>query len=144
LNEGNRDGHRALTVLGHVCSLRLSLDDREHPLQRSMDTPTFRSASADDVGMDEVEVLRELIPRVSDDRVKARLADLVWVRRRGHVAAGQAVSSYLSLAEAIAKDEPSWPPPIRYLERALQLAVQLGERTEPYAQASSLVQRVLD
>jgi hypothetical protein len=51
-----------------------------------------------DYSEQEVELLRDLVPTVADPEMRARLADVVWERKRDHRSAEAAVEAYLESA----------------------------------------------
>jgi hypothetical protein len=131
----------ALSLLAHVCSFRLQLDEPRQPFLPYDASSTFRSATPDDIPLEQVEVLRALLPTIDNVLLRARIADFVWVRAHGHLTAGHAVTAYLELSTADVDGLVSQQ--LRNLERALQLARQLGPETNPYSEATEFIERML-
>ncbi|HEX6749504.1 MAG TPA: DUF4209 domain-containing protein [Longimicrobium sp.] len=140
---GDARSEAAFRLLADLCSFKLELESYENPFRPWLWTDTVRSASPDSISQDHVEVLRELAPLVSDAALRARIADFVWVRGRGYPTAQIAVAAYLELAKPLEDTDPSWPGPIRYLERGLQIALQLSRNSEPYQTVSTFILNLL-
>ncbi|HEX5725093.1 MAG TPA: hypothetical protein VFX98_06480, partial [Longimicrobiaceae bacterium] len=123
---GDIRAEAAYRLLGNLCSFRMQLDNLENPYCPGFLTETSHSALPDTITQDDIAVLRELAPTVIDPALRARMADFVWVRGRGYPAAQLAVAAYLELARPLEEQDTSWPRPMRYLERGLQIALQLS------------------
>src|SRR5260370_167806 len=78
---------------------------------------------------------------VNDPELRARLADLVWFRKRDHHCAELAIASYLESA-LILEAGPVFQFSVQRIERALRLAVLL--RNQPlFAEVTKHVQAVI-
>jgi hypothetical protein len=75
----------------------------------------------------QLAILSDLVPSIIDPEMKARVADVVWARRRDRVTAGLAelgVEAYLASATRLEHPE-KWSPPAFRIQRALNLAKML-------------------
>jgi hypothetical protein len=141
--KNNPRAELALTLLGHLCSLGWRLDTPAQPFHQIHMSDTFRSASPKDIPSEHVEVLRMLAPTVRNPKLRARMADFVWVRARGFPMAQLAVETYLEIAHSLQNPELPWTRAVRDLERAIQLAVQLSRKSDPFERTSVFVTDLL-
>lgn len=81
-----------------------------------------------DYSEQEAELLRDLVPAISDPEMRARVADVVWERKRDYKCAQVAIEAYLESAERL-EDPEHWPPAAMRLTRALKLARTLRNDT---------------
>ncbi|MDX1994541.1 MAG: hypothetical protein SF029_19320 [bacterium] len=81
--EGDAVREEVFTLLGAVSSMLLKPDTSEifHPLFVFYDPPT-RGFVLDDLSNEHLGVLAEIAPDASDSEMRARLADVVWVKGR--------------------------------------------------------------
>jgi hypothetical protein len=140
---GDVTAHQVFTLLGAVTSLFMKLDSRAEPFAPLMIFPTFRSASVDDFIDSHVDLFRELAPTVSDAELRARLADVVWVRKRDVQMAKLAIDSYLRSATQL-EDPRNWPASVERITRAVQLAASIGKNNESFARSIAHIEAVLD
>ena len=138
--EGDRMRERALILLARICPLQLDPDNRAAPFQPEWRaTDGRRGFIPEDLSTDEVASLSELAGSVTHPLLKARLADIVWLRdrRRGIAFAHMAIDTYLSLS----LDENNWLPSARAgWRRALQLARGIGDAGRVALIEASLLQ----
>jgi hypothetical protein len=73
----------ALQLLGAVTSLMLRSEDTGEPFAPIAVFGAWRSASIDDFTDQQLDVLKDWVRTVEDPELRARVADVVWVRRRG-------------------------------------------------------------
>ncbi len=74
----------------------------------------------------ELELLEELVTTSTLPQVIARIADVLWIRRRGYKFASMAIEHYLDYAKQRESFE-DWQDCGESLGRALQLAKQIGQ-----------------
>lgn len=77
----------------------------------------------DDIPDEHVHLLPELAPLTRDPELRARIADVAWLRARHYQSALLAVSSYLESARRLDKTG-SWIHGLERVERALRIAAQ--------------------
>ncbi len=107
-----------------------------------MVTQAFRTAGIEDLSDETITACGELCAITSDSQLRARLADVAWVRARNFRAAQTAVAAYLSLAEHIEPEE--WPEGILYLERPLGIGLQLGRGNAELLRVVQFIQERLE
>ena len=142
--EGERTRERALILLARICSLQLDPDNRTAPFQpKWRATDGRRRFIPEDLSTDEVASWSELADSVTHPSLKARLADIVWLRerQRGIAFAHMAIDTYC----ASALDEISWLLSARAGWRhALQLARGIGDAGRVALIEASMLQSFRD
>lgn len=123
--DGQASAARALRLLAGVCSLRLAPEDKTTVYRRMVDfMDGTGSMQLEHIGASEVAILAELAKHLPHPALRARMADLVWIREksRGADFARMAVKSYCSLPIGrdtwLGEHQKCW-------HRALQLALQV-------------------
>lgn len=96
INDGKVAQSKVLQILANVCSMTLqpmSVNEPFHPYQV---TRTGRSSSPEDFIEADIDYLQQILPSVNEAWLKARLADLVWLRRRRQTDLGLiAIDAYM-------------------------------------------------
>lgn len=142
--EGERTRERALMLLARICSLQLNPDNKRAPFQPEWKASDGRRRFIpEDLLTDEVASLSELAGGVTYPLLKARLADIVWLRdrRRGIAFAHMAIDIYCSLP----LDDDNWLLSARDgWRRALQLAKGIGDVGRVVLIEAALVQAFRD
>ena len=141
---GEATRERALMLLARICSLRLEPDNKRAPFQ-----PDGRAVDAchgfmpEDLTSDEIAALSEFAEGVENTLLKARVADIVWLRerRRGIAFAHMAIDTYCQLP----LDGDSWLLSGRDgWRRALQLARGIRDTGRMATIEASLLQVFYD
>lgn len=116
----------ALGFLAKICSMMLEPDDRAAAFKPMMVTSTGRTTLPEDFTLPEIGLMAELAPTVQHPLLRARLADLVWLRerRRGVGFAHMAIEAYRQLP--IDSDEWGYEV-LKCRQRAIQLALSTGK-----------------
>lgn len=131
-------------LLFHICTLRLSLDTPNTPYISWGPFQIYRSADVGDFTTDQLDTLQAVLPGIADAELKARIADILWVRRHGdYQNAETAVRAYLQSARNLENHE-NWVHCAQRIERALQLARQLGQNTSVFPETVEHIETVLD
>lgn len=102
-----------------------------------------RTPDVDDFTDEQLEIFGQLIPTIKDAELRARIADVVWVRKRGHQIAEQAVSAYLASARRLEDTEELWPPCVDRIERAVTLAVLHGKNSQMFSPVITHIEDML-
>jgi len=119
---------RIYKLLSDVCSMDLSPDDENGPFKPIIVTSYWRSAIVEDFSEEEISFFSSIITEVTNIRLKARQADLVWLRgsKKDLVKALIAIDSY----RQIPLDAETWFCDGRNCwYRALGLAIMLRSGT---------------
>ena len=126
LNEGRQTHGKVLELLSDVCSMMLSPDSANEPFKPLKDfRPSGGECSAipDDLSEADLVFFTEIVETIDDPWLKARLADLVWLRTREVHFAFEAIDAY----QLIPLDGKMWRHGARDCwARAIKLARMLG------------------
>lgn len=112
-------------LLAQLTSLYLHHESATEPYGPLTIFGGSRSAIPDDFSEKQLMVLEEIVFTIQDAEMRARIADVVWLRLRNYKAAILAVDSYLETATNLEHPE-NWPDTYERIERALRLATTLG------------------
>lgn len=120
-----------LRLLGHVSSMMLRATDARKPFAPVMQMEGRRSAIPADFTDEELERLAAIVEEIKLPDLQARVADVLWVRRRNRPAemARLAIKTYIESANQLL-DEEYWTFADDRLSRALRLALMLGKAVE--------------
>jgi hypothetical protein len=132
-------------LLSHICTLRLRLDTPNTPYVPGIAFfSNWRSADIGDFTVSHLDTLQAVLPDIADAELKARIADILWVRKHGDYQSAQtAVRSYLESAQTLEHPE-HWVECAHRIERALQIASQLGKRTAVFQETIDHIEATLD
>lgn len=130
-DDSKADGRvRASLVFGllrDVCAFGFEPRQIGDPFPPMMTLGNRRTATPADIKETNLESLRALAPEIEDAELRARVADLVWIRKRDHYCAGSRLTPIYNLRQ-------SWNP-VRYSnlafsdsKRALRLAVLISNQ----------------
>lgn len=140
--EGDADCASLLRVLGNATSLHLQVYKPAEPYCPMMVLQDRRTAALEDFGEEECALLRRAYPFVNSE-LRARIADICWLRERDAKMASAAVSDYLVTAEEL-EDPEQWPPAVDRLERAAQIARSLGKESRELAEVREALSAMLE
>ena len=90
-----------------------------------------------------LDVLEEIASLVKDAEVRARITDVLWVKRRHYAMAEMAIDAYLESAARL-EDPEHWPACTRRIERATRIAVSLGAQSKGFAQVFAHIETILE
>ena len=83
-----------------------------------------------------------LIANIRDPEIRARIADVLWIREKDYKLAQIAVESYLESASYLESPD-HWTQPARRIERALRLSVSLGKKSHLFSKVIEHIENVL-
>jgi len=146
-SEAEKSGNQRMQVvcrlLGDITSLHMKSDNANEPFGPMVVMGGKRSAIPGDFTDEQLAVLQSFLPDVADQELRARIADVIWIRKRDYKAAELAVSSYIESAK-ILEDPQHWPDTFHRIERAFRLAVTLGRATGNLEKVVSHIESVLN
>lgn len=130
-------------LLAQVTSLHLHHESAADPFGPLTILRGSRSAIPDDFSEAQLKALEEVVFDIQDAELRARIADIVWLRLRKFRAAVLAVDSYLESA-SILEHPDHWPDTYERIERALRLAATLGKGgKEPFGRVIDHIELTL-
>jgi hypothetical protein len=122
--EGNTELQEVYSLLGRIASMDLKSRDDSNPL-----SPMYilsdgsRGMIPDDLSEPTIDIFIEFYPKLKDAEFKARIADILWLRRRKPIFATDAVEAYLASANNLSCNH-DWSLCTERTERALRLSHQ--------------------
>lgn len=140
--QNNETGVEFYSFLTAIVSMWLAPErDKNNPLQPMMVMDGKRTLIPDDINDDFLDILEELVPLTLDAEMRARFADIIWLRRRKYQYGNLASESYIDSARILFEQEEL--DAHRRVERAIQLALLLNNRAN-FDKAIRLLREVLD
>ena len=130
-------------LLGYATSMMLKPNSPTEPFTPLYVLHNSRSAIIDDFSEDHLKFFGEIVLDISDPELRARIADILWVKKRDFHAAELAITAYLESA-TILEDPIQWTKCADRIERAVRLAASLGRNTEYLDKVISYIETVLD
>lgn len=121
-----------------AASLYLRPDDLDIPLKPFIVTSSARSLIVEDFTNDQLSVLESAIAEVRHTELRARFADIVWIRLKHFPAASCAINTYLSIGMNPISSLP-WHTRRDYIERAAVIARSLGSKSEAYKETKETI-----
>ncbi len=134
-NDANDATQKAeLLLLSDVCEpfLREEGDDVLAPRDR-----------IDALTGEQLDSLVPLLATDTDAELRARVGDVLWLRRHDRKAAEAAVTAYLESAVRL-EDPTNWCGCFWRIQRALRLAASLGKRNAPFTAVVAHIELLLD
>ena len=139
---GNEKAQEIYTLLGAITSLHLRAENKDEPFGPVLVMQNGRSAIVDDISKEHLIELREIVGEVKDPDLRARIADVIWIRLKDHKVAGIAIDAYLESASKLENPE-MWPPSFERIERAFRLATQLGKGADYWSKVIQYIEGLL-
>jgi hypothetical protein len=141
---GPEELHAVWCLLTSVTSMQLRPSNTREPFGPMFVLEDCRSAIPEDLTEESLDALAEWMPEIQDSELKARIADLLWFRRRRPEYARTAIAAYMDTARQI-EDAEHWPPCAERIERALRMSAMLRRNTpEDYNMIIEYIESVLD
>lgn len=125
---GDRRAEQVHVLLGSASSMFYDSNDAAEPLKPMFVMANSRSAALSDFEDQHLDPIAAVYAEIADREMKARLADILWIRRKDHQAARVAAAAYLEGAKAL-MDPAEWVHGFHRLQRAMQIAGALGKQS---------------
>ena len=139
----DRKTQEVYVLLGAITSLVLHSESTDEPFAPLFVFQHGRSAIVDDFTDNHLDVLKELSTEILDAELQARVADILWIRRRDFQMAQVAVDSYIKSAQNL-EDPNRWTYYFERVERASNLAAFLGKNNHPFKKVITEIEATLD
>jgi hypothetical protein len=115
-----------------------------HPiLGKNRETPFALSEQFDNISNQHLEILKEIIPSISDAEIRARISDILWIKKKDYKCAFTAIDSYIESSE-ILEDPEHWTSSFYRIKRAVDLAAAIGKKTEKFENTIKHVETILE
>lgn len=121
---GNQTLASEIDLIAQVLGMMLVPSNVRSPFRPLCEFGDRRSALPDDFDDAQLAILNELLPTVQSPDVAARIADVLWIRKRDPRHARVAIDQYRAYATQ-REDFQHWTDCAERLERALRLSAQL-------------------
>lgn len=89
-------------------------------------TDGSRSSIPDDLSKGDLQLLKDNYKLITDNELKARVADVLWIRKQGYEYANDAIKAYLESAKILRNDD--WVHSWQNIERAVRLSLLLKNK----------------
>lgn len=139
---GDQKGNEVFTLLGAITSFMLDSESQDEPFGPIAVLKNSRSAILDDLQDLHLDALQEIVSDIRDPEMRARVADVLWVTRRGFRMGELAVEAYLESADTL-EDPENWPPCAERIERATRIAVSLGSKNKSFSTVFTHIESLL-
>lgn len=140
---GNVKVAEAFTLLGSVTSMTLKPDSLTEPFVPTILMIDSRSSIIDDFSDEHLNVLDEIVHGISNPEIRARVADILWMKKRDFRMAELAIKSYLE-SSTILEDPHNWIKCAERIERAFRLGVSLGKNAGQIDPVISHIENVIE
>lgn len=132
----------ALEILGQACMMPLRRNNASAPFYRLGGSPRdYKGENAGDFDK-YLSAIEAALPEIDEPDLSARMADILWLRRKGQQRAHQAVALYMAAAVALEHPE-HWTGCVTRLERALRLAKNVRSQ-ELFDQAIAQIEATIE
>lgn len=120
-----------LTLLAAISSFSLKVDSEDEPFHPFLVFANSRSAIVEDICDSHLDTLLNVMEDVTDPDMQARIADLLWFkRRREYKALTLAITAYLNSATAICKSSKHKTNALLRIQRAYNLSKYQNRKKE--------------
>lgn len=133
----------AWRLLSSLVEVHLQSNDLSKPFIPLLSGPNGRTFIPTDLDNTTAAAVHALAKQTADPELRSRLMDIIWDARRDHLAAREAVQSYLQSAARL-MDPEQWPPYVERCERALRLAIQIRDSDLQQMVLAEIEDRVLE
>jgi hypothetical protein len=140
---GDSKAQDVFALLSAIASLHLRPESKDEPFGPMWVLNNSRSAIPEDFSDAHLDVLKEVGQEASDPEIRARIADIVWVRKRNFHMAQLAVSAYLEAATVLGSLD-RWRHYMDRIERATRLAASLGSSGTQFTSVINHIESALD
>lgn len=134
----------AWCFLSAITSMHFRPKNTKKPFGPLFVMESCRGAIPEDLPDDLLQVIAEFYPGVLDPELRARLADIAWLRLRRPEHGEAAINAYLESARNL-EDPQHWVETSKRVERALRLAAQFRRNNiEPFNNVTTYIEEILD
>lgn len=112
-------------------------------LRESKEKPFVLEEDFDNIKDLHLEILVTLIPDIFDAEMRARISDLLWIKKKDYKCALNAIDSYIESSK-ILEDPESWTSSFYRIRRAVDLAASLGKKSEKFETTIKHIEAILE
>jgi hypothetical protein len=141
---GDQELFSVCCLITAITSMRLCPSNTRAPFSPMFVIEDRRGALPEDITDQSLDALSEWLPEIVDPELKARIADLLWLRRRKPEYAHTAISAYVDSAKVL-EDPDHWPPCTDRIERGLRLSAMYRRQTsEHFTKTVDYIESILE
>ncbi|MFW6026354.1 MAG: DUF4209 domain-containing protein [Candidatus Woesearchaeota archaeon] len=130
LNNVNDDKKEEIYLLfGAITSLKLNKDIGGEPFIRNLMFINSRKIKIAEIDDSYLTLLKEIIDKINSNELKARIADLLWIKNKNYIMAKKSIGYYLKSAEKL-EDATNWINCFRRINRAIDIATCIKSGNE--------------
>ena len=122
---GDLKGEQVFSLLASLASYSLSPDNPKDPYQPMFSSYARRSSVPDDLRDSDLDALGGILSKTENPEFRARIADVLWLRKKDHKSALAAIGAFLESAANLTEGCTELDR-LGRLERASQLSNLLG------------------
>lgn len=131
---GNTEAQVALALLAGITSPALKSESEHEPFAYMDFINNISDAH--------LNVLKDWVADISDAELRARVADILWVRKRDYLMAQLAINSYLESASYL-EDPERWTSCVDRIERAIRLSRKSNQKHH-FTKVVNHIEAILD
>ncbi len=105
--------------------------------------PFILCEQLDNISEQYLEILKKIIPDISDAEMRARVSDVFWIKKKDYKCALVAIDSYIDSSK-ILEDPEHWISSFYRIKRAVDLAATIGKKAQPFENTIKHVEVVLE
>jgi len=132
-------------LLGRLCSLNLRAESPLQPYSPMPSGPTDNEPQSfvQIFSQDHLTFLEKIVNNISDNEIRARIADVLWVIKRDYEMAEMAITAYLESAKILEHPE-KWTSCEERIQRAFRLTNLIGNKNDYMDKVIKHVEMVLN
>ncbi len=142
-SSGDSNTANTLGLFADVTSMMLEPGQEDGPFRLLGERGGRRTFMLDDLNENQLSFLSRIVTKISDDELRARIADALWIKKSDHQMAKLAIESYLASATVV-EDPQHWNACAKRIERAADVAAVRGKKSECMDSVVSHIESVLD
>ncbi|WP_292373013.1 MULTISPECIES: DUF4209 domain-containing protein [unclassified Methanosarcina] len=112
-------------------------------LRESKEKPFVLEENFDNIKDLYLGILVDLTPDIFDAEMRARISDLLWIKKKDYKCALNAIDSYIESSK-ILEDPESWTSSFYRIRRAVDLAASLGKKSEKFETTIKYMEAILE
>ena len=129
-------------LMGMITSFYLDLEKPDNPFgpMYLSSQEHYRTADVCDINDSYLRFLSEIYLDMTDDEIKSRIADVLWVKKKDYNAGINAIQSYLNSSIIL---EKNWLLCFNRIKRALQISAYLGRKNGEFEKVIKHIEYLL-
>lgn len=131
-------------LFGAITFLKLNKEIGGDPFIRDLMFVNSRKIRIDDIDDSYFVFLKDVIDEINSNELKARITDLLWIKRNDYIMAKKSIDYYLKSAESLENDE-NWVNCFERINRATNIAGAIKNGNEDlYEKVIEFIEELID